>query len=226
KVPLVLALAVWILELSGAQGPREGVTLQALHCPECERIHCTPKRALKLQCKGGITTGICGCCPVCARIAGESCGGKWDYLGKCDEGLSCVYQDLREQESTGELKGICTEVLQMGEEEKEEVCRPQCTWEFCRDNPSEICSARAVVLESRDCQGRCQHTSCSSCFVIQQPRCHEACPSSSDLPCLRRFGRCVHRGFGQSQEPACHQGLQTNAEGFFVCLVPSCSSTA
>uniref|UniRef100_A0A667WNG7 Ig-like domain-containing protein n=1 Tax=Myripristis murdjan TaxID=586833 RepID=A0A667WNG7_9TELE len=71
-----------------------GLTLlQALHCPPCERIHCSSRRALKLQCKGGITTGVCGCCPACARVAGETCGGTWDYVGKCDEGLVCAYQD-------------------------------------------------------------------------------------------------------------------------------------
>uniref|UniRef100_A0A7N6A603 Ig-like domain-containing protein n=1 Tax=Anabas testudineus TaxID=64144 RepID=A0A7N6A603_ANATE len=67
--------------------------LQDLHCPPCEQIHCSSRRALKLQCKGGVTTGVCGCCPVCARTEGETCGGTWDYLGKCDEGLVCVYED-------------------------------------------------------------------------------------------------------------------------------------
>lgn len=81
--------------------------LQALHCPSCERIHCSPRRALRLQCKGGITTGICGCCPVCAKQAGESCGGAWDNLGKCDEGLVCVYQEHTESKPGAEHKGIC-----------------------------------------------------------------------------------------------------------------------
>lgn len=84
--------------------------LQALHCPPCERIHCSPRRALRLRCKGGITTGVCGCCPTCAKQAGESCGGTWDYLGKCDEGLVCVYQEhneSKEQKPGVEHKGIC-----------------------------------------------------------------------------------------------------------------------
>lgn len=81
--------------------------LQALHCPLCERIHCSPRRALRLQCKGGVTTGICGCCPVCAKQAGESCGGTWDYLGKCDEGLVCVYHKPAESKPEVEHKGIC-----------------------------------------------------------------------------------------------------------------------
>ncbi|KAJ8407743.1 hypothetical protein AAFF_G00267870 [Aldrovandia affinis] len=95
---------------SRAQSPVDGGhTLQALHCPPCERVHCTPRRALRLQCKGGLTTGICGCCPVCARTAGESCGGTWDYLGKCDEGLVCVYQDPAEDKPGAERRGTCKE---------------------------------------------------------------------------------------------------------------------
>jgi len=60
-----------------------------LQCPTCDRIHCTPRRASKLKCKGGISRGICNCCPVCAKTEGESCGGQWHYLGKCDAELVC-----------------------------------------------------------------------------------------------------------------------------------------
>lgn len=60
-----------------------------LQCPSCEKIHCTPRRASKLECPGGITTGICNCCPVCAKLEHERCGGDWNYLGKCDLGLVC-----------------------------------------------------------------------------------------------------------------------------------------
>lgn len=81
--------------------------LQSLHCPPCERIHCSPRRALKLQCRGGITTGICGCCPVCAKLAGENCGGTWDYLGKCDEGLVCIHEEAADGKAEAELKGTC-----------------------------------------------------------------------------------------------------------------------
>ena len=82
--------------------------LQALHCPPCERIHCSSRRVLRLQCKGGVTTGVCGCCPVCARTEGETCGGTWDYLGKCDEGLVCVYQESADDKADAERKGVCT----------------------------------------------------------------------------------------------------------------------
>uniref|UniRef100_A0A4W6CYA1 Ig-like domain-containing protein n=1 Tax=Lates calcarifer TaxID=8187 RepID=A0A4W6CYA1_LATCA len=65
------------------------------------------QQQLQLQCKGGVTTGVCGCCPVCARAEGETCGGTWDYLGKCDEGLVCVYQDAAADKPDEERKGIC-----------------------------------------------------------------------------------------------------------------------
>lgn len=107
---------MWILfflsALLGALGSEETSSgaaqqLQALHCPPCEQIHCSTRRALKLQCKGGVTTGVCGCCPVCAKTAGETCGGTWDYLGKCDEGLVCVYKDAASDKPDAERKGIC-----------------------------------------------------------------------------------------------------------------------
>lgn len=60
-----------------------------LMCPPCEQLFCTPRNPKRLKCKGGITTGICSCCPVCARVEGETCGGEHDYLGKCDKGLVC-----------------------------------------------------------------------------------------------------------------------------------------
>lgn len=117
-VILWLVMAVEMATLEGQQ------ILQALHCPSCERIHCSPRRALKLQCQGGITTGICGCCPACAKLAGESCGGTWDYLGKCDEGLVCVYQEATDGKPEAERKGTCKSGTT--EAEDAELICPQC----------------------------------------------------------------------------------------------------
>ncbi|KAI3371204.1 hypothetical protein L3Q82_023829, partial [Scortum barcoo] len=155
---------MWMLfllsALLGALGSEETSSgaaqqLQVLHCPPCERIHCSSRRALRLQCKGGVTTGVCGCCPVCARQEGETCGGTWDYLGKCDEGLVCVYQDSAADKPDAERKGICEAVIESLDPES---CHPECTKEYCQANPSEICSARFVSLEKTACQGSCQHT--------------------------------------------------------------------
>ncbi|KAG9280970.1 cysteine-rich motor neuron 1 protein-like [Astyanax mexicanus] len=206
---------------SNSPVPQQG--LQALHCPPCERIHCSPRRSLKLQCKGGVNTGVCGCCPTCAKQAGESCGGTWDYLGKCDEGLVCVYpQDPSDSKPEEQRKGICKSVLEVLEKD---TCRPDCTWEFCQAHPNEICSARSVAMEKRECGGFCQHTTCSSCLVLKRPACPQAC-SPTDHVCLHRFGRCVHGHLEPQKATVCHQNLQSNSEGYFVCLAPVCPNAA
>nr|XP_019934394.1 PREDICTED: cysteine-rich motor neuron 1 protein-like [Paralichthys olivaceus] len=221
---------MWMLfllgALLGALGSEEtpsGATLQlqALHCPPCERIHCSTRRALRLQCKGGITTGVCGCCPVCARTEGETCGGTWDYLGKCDEGLLCVNQDAAADKAEKERRGICRAVI---EPVDPETCHPECTREFCQAHPSDVCSARSVSLEKSSCQGSCQHTSCSSCLLLKPPPCPQTC-GPSDSTCLHRFGKCVHNHLKATHSPVCHSDLQNNPEGHFVCFVPACVDT-
>ncbi|KAL4660676.1 cysteine-rich motor neuron 1 protein-like [Arapaima gigas] len=202
-----------------ARRPR-GQTLHALHCPPCERVHCSPRRALRLQCKGGVTTGVCGCCPVCARTVGESCGGAWDHLGKCDEGLLCITQDPLEGAPDTEPQGICREAVRHLLQSK--TCPPECTWEYCRDHPFETCSAKSVALEKQACRGSCQRTSCSSCLVLHPPRCPQVC-ADDEHTCLKQFGECVHNQLSRLHQPdICHQNLESNTEGFFMCLVPGC----
>ena len=86
-----------------------------MQCPPCEQIHCTPRRASRLKCKGGVTLGICNCCPVCAKVEGEMCDGAWDYLGKCDRGLYC-HVDVKE---ASPLLNIAAKVQQ----KPEGICR-------------------------------------------------------------------------------------------------------
>ena len=62
-------------------------TTQSLSCLPCEKLSCTPVR--ELNCKGGVTSGTCGCCDACAKIKDEACGGLWNAHGKCDKGLIC-----------------------------------------------------------------------------------------------------------------------------------------
>lgn len=64
-----------------------------LQCPPCDRVHCWPRRPSRLRCPGGVVLGVCECCPVCARLDGQPCGGRWNYLGKCDAGLHCSAVD-------------------------------------------------------------------------------------------------------------------------------------
>ncbi|XP_075996003.1 uncharacterized protein LOC142990146 [Genypterus blacodes] len=192
--------------------------LQDLHCPPCERIHCPSRRLQRLHCKGGITTGICGCCPACARTDGESCGGSWDYLGKCDEGLVCVQQDGTPD---GARQGICKAVMQPLEAQS---CRPDCTREYCQANPTEICSARSSSLEEQSCHGSCQHTSCSACLLLTPPSCPQSC-APTNTSCLHHFGRCVHNHLSAPRSPVCHRSLQSNPDGHFRCLLPACPNT-
>ncbi|KAG7523441.1 cysteine-rich motor neuron 1 protein-like [Solea senegalensis] len=219
----MLFLVSALLGVSGSEVAPSAASqqLQALHCPPCERIHCSTRRALKLQCRGGVTTGVCGCCPVCARTEGETCGGTWDYLGKCDEGLLCVYQDAAEDNQEQERKGTCEAVMVP---QAPETCRPECTREYCQENPSEICSARSVSLDKKSCQDSCQHTSCSSCLLLKPPSCPQTC-ASSDSSCLHRFGKCVHHHLTAPHSPVCHNNLQNHPEGHFVCFVPACQNT-
>lgn len=84
--------------------------VRAMTCPPCDRIHCSPKSASKLECRGGTTTGVCGCCPACARVQGEQCGGYYNYLGKCDKGLYCEPVSKKKKgrvHKSREPEGIC-----------------------------------------------------------------------------------------------------------------------
>ncbi|KAF6036875.1 hypothetical protein EB796_004815 [Bugula neritina] len=91
-------------------------------CPTCDRLFCTVRKASRLQCPGGKTTDICGCCPVCAKQVGDPCGGEWNYLGKCDVGLYCkastvsihapiLFQDIKPVEvpKGGIAEGTCVQ---------------------------------------------------------------------------------------------------------------------
>ena len=78
---------------------------QALSCFGCdsEDLRCTP---LHLQnCKGGLTTDACGCCAVCAKVVGETCGGPWNVIGKCDCGLTC-YKSEEVKQQMGEFNAF------------------------------------------------------------------------------------------------------------------------
>jgi hypothetical protein len=88
---LVIIWSFSLLSCCGKELPIEGAVGKAvdMQCPPCEQIHCTPRRPNRLKCRGGVALGICNCCPVCAKVEGEMCGGAWDYLGKCDRGLVC-----------------------------------------------------------------------------------------------------------------------------------------
>ncbi|KAK2159760.1 hypothetical protein LSH36_147g09041 [Paralvinella palmiformis] len=89
-----------------------------LQCPPCNKLHCSPRNVRRLRCKGGITRGVCNCCPVCAKLQGESCGGQWNFLGKCDRGLRCIPDESPRND--------ITEILTMADRKKTWIPQGKC----------------------------------------------------------------------------------------------------
>lgn len=54
-------------------------------CPSCDKIKCP--ELPKEKCPQGFVKGPCSCCKVCARVAGEPCGGS--DQGRCALGYEC-----------------------------------------------------------------------------------------------------------------------------------------
>nr|ACO15386.1 Cysteine-rich motor neuron 1 protein precursor [Caligus clemensi] len=71
-----------------------GVALLGLFTLEAQGLSCfcgaTPCEAPKCCDSGSYTLDACGCCPVCAKGADETCGGPFRTSGSCDVGLSCL----------------------------------------------------------------------------------------------------------------------------------------
>ena len=63
----------------------------------CSSVRCSTPGS----CKGGLVKDICGCCTVCAKVEGESCGGQWKTVGRCDSGLTCAVRDGRSKAGIG-----------------------------------------------------------------------------------------------------------------------------
>ncbi|XP_066272102.1 cysteine-rich motor neuron 1 protein-like [Branchiostoma lanceolatum] len=220
---LAAAFSVFLCLAGCVQGQDWSLDKYPLQCPPCERIHCSPRKASKLKCKGGTTLGICNCCSVCAKVEGEKCGGKWDYLGKCDAGLTCEREpDSRGMLSRPDSKGICRRSNEQQEEGLPKYCRPKCTPEFCKANPKSICSAYDMAHTKQACQGECQHTSCSACrYIDPEPECQKC--DTNDFRCIRRFGKCVRRmECSRNKHPCKMDPKHEVSGGKWMCMVPGC----
>ncbi|ELU06981.1 hypothetical protein CAPTEDRAFT_176487 [Capitella teleta] len=228
-------LAVVIVHAQRNDGASSSLELQ---CPPCSEIHCMPKKAKRLKCNGGVTKGICNCCPVCAKVEGEACGGQYEYLGKCDRGLECLpvsdnsigsksqVDFVKKKVSKWALEGKCVKSLKMPSESElmdqpmPDPCKPKCTPDYCREDPKAICSALDNADLKQDCQGDCQHTSCSACrFVHEPPECQKC--DQDDFRCMRSFGTCIKRDFCSRQKFPCRKDVQT-PDSKFKCLVAKC----
>ncbi|XP_074651654.1 uncharacterized protein LOC141906306 [Tubulanus polymorphus] len=200
--------------------------VEGLICPPCERIHCSLTRS-QMKCPGGLSTGVCDCCPACAKIHGQKCGGDWNYLGKCDEGLICQpdpLSALRRRVPTGRcVKGLSNRSFHKDASymlhASYNYCQPLCTVEYCIRHPRAICSARQNAENAQRCQGPCDHTSCRACqFTNAEPRCESCDPG--DFSCFRRFGRCIKKR--RCLKPFYPCKLKDSGGGIFKCLVPEC----
>ncbi|XP_066276590.1 cysteine-rich motor neuron 1 protein-like isoform X1 [Branchiostoma lanceolatum] len=154
--------------------------LAALSCLECGTYTCTP---LPL-CRGDVTKDVCNCCDVCAKIAGEGCGGPWGIAGTCSRGLTCV-KDPNDPLEDFQSSGTCecpahsswnqcgsacpTTCDNLGTNVIcPEVCVPSCT---CDDG---------YVLKDGNCilEDQCGGTECPA-HSSWDP-CGLACPTTCD----------------------------------------------
>ena len=58
----------------------------------------------------GVVRDVCGCCDVCARGEGESCGGLFHNHGKCGNNLNCVRRRPNSVKILGDndvISGVC-----------------------------------------------------------------------------------------------------------------------
>ncbi|XP_060718989.1 insulin-like growth factor-binding protein 2 isoform X2 [Tachysurus vachellii] len=77
----------------------------AFSCVPCALLNGCPE----LNCLGEKVLGMCGCCYVCAKQLGESCGGLYGSTGTCDQGLRCVLplQQVNETMTIIYHVGVC-----------------------------------------------------------------------------------------------------------------------
>ena len=84
------------------------VGTQSLSCART----CSPCASVEeLECKGGLVPDACACCNVCAKVAGEECGGPFDLKGRCDQGLRCDIADPHDFNAHGECVEIEEETI-------------------------------------------------------------------------------------------------------------------
>ena len=104
-------LVMWVLCALVCLSICSHFTAGALFCPPCSEIpNCSDNEDLvkaRDGCLGGVVSGSCGCCRVCAKVENESCGGPYGSEGLCDEHLRCTVS--KELFLRGELNktGIC-----------------------------------------------------------------------------------------------------------------------
>lgn len=92
---------------------REPSNLPKCYCTDVCSDHLDD---VTLQCASGQAHADgCGSCLTCAKALGEPCGGKFNILGQCASGLSCLVEIPGDKRTPNERKtaeqasaGICT----------------------------------------------------------------------------------------------------------------------
>ena len=98
KSCILIAVVVMCTEAEGLRHNRK--YLQDLfNCMPCDFWKCEfPKE----QCELVLETGICGCCPMCARLEGQLCGLT---RGRCGMGHQCLPDPHSKQPLLALLRG-------------------------------------------------------------------------------------------------------------------------
>jgi len=119
-----LATSLSCLPCCTGQSAQDHQDIATLYCLSCDLVDSS-------ECASGeLTKDVCGCCDVCAKAAGQECGGPWGVMGTC--AASYLYCDFSAQE----IKPDSFDFNAVG------VCKQK--------NPTTECCERKVVKETLD----------------------------------------------------------------------------
>ena len=77
-------------------------------CPPCDTSTCDDEGVVQQSCPDAtLVSDPCGCCKVCGRMFGETCGGAYEYLGKCEFDLVCTAKPSAYLNGCN-ISGVCT----------------------------------------------------------------------------------------------------------------------
>lgn len=105
-------------------------------------------------------------------------------------------------------------------------CEPECTVEFCSENPRALCSAYRQA-DTNSCKDPCATTVCRACETrfdpslscVYCPYGQKSIEKKKYIDCIKEFGRCVKKGLN-GKGPDIFS--MKNPESSFYCAVPTC----
>lgn len=136
-----------------------------------------------VNCSYGEVLDPCGCCMVCARGKGESCGGGRSRRGGvCAKGLQCVINAKPGDLVTGDEQGTCQEIS------------PKCDASACDFIITHRCPSDSVlVYNSTQAENACCKTTYEcrcDMSVCKEPRCTAGHTPQIIRPSNKRPGSC------------------------------------